>query len=153
MGGQPALMGYKESFEYRAESDGVTVLSEAPWIDVHQKGTKGKGGSLPTIVPKKAKALFVPLTKAARESKTFSGQKAVYIRRGYGVEKMTGRIRMATGGRKYQRSQGLPMPLKVGRIKDGELQVRSNEGEWVREAANAYAEKQAARKRQEGSAA
>ena len=32
-------------------------------------------------------------------------------------------------------------------------QEAHNKGEWVREAANAYAEKQAARKRQEGSAA
>ena len=45
----------------------VQVGSVARYARVHQLGTRGKGGKLPTIVPKRAKALWIPLNdKAAR---------------------------------------------------------------------------------------
>lgn len=44
----------------------ATLANTAPYSHVHQKGTVGKGGELPTIVPRFKKMLYVPLTDRAR---------------------------------------------------------------------------------------
>jgi phage gpG-like protein len=43
----------------------VAVFSDTPYAKVHQLGTVGKGGTLPTIYPRRARALWIPLTDAA----------------------------------------------------------------------------------------
>lgn len=45
----------------------VAVASSTPYAKVHQLGTIGKGGKLPTIRPRRAKALWIPMNdRAAR---------------------------------------------------------------------------------------
>lgn len=52
---------------YGTETEAITG-NDAKYARVQQLGTKGKGGVLPDIVPKRAKALFIPLTDRARTS-------------------------------------------------------------------------------------
>ena len=56
------------SITHGVDSDGPWVGSTFKGGRVHQFGTKGKGGTLPTIVPKRAKALFIPLSPRAARS-------------------------------------------------------------------------------------
>jgi phage gpG-like protein len=57
-----------DSITHGTDPDGPWVGSTFIGANVHQFGTKGKGGRLPPIVPKKAKALFIPLTPLAAKS-------------------------------------------------------------------------------------
>lgn len=50
------------SIQYRVEKNGVKVFSAGvPYARIHEFGTKGKGGVLPDIVPKRRKWLTIPL--------------------------------------------------------------------------------------------
>jgi phage gpG-like protein len=50
------------SISHKSDANSFSVGSSFIGARVHQFGTKGKGGTLPSIVPKRAKALFVPMT-------------------------------------------------------------------------------------------
>lgn len=75
----------------------VVVANPVPFCHVHELGTKGKGGKLPTIVPRKAKALFIPLSSRAQTSVL-------------GAASISGRnIRVATRGRKTKAGGRTPL--------------------------------------------
>ena len=80
----------------------VSVLSTAPYAFVHQLGTIGKGGTLPTVRPVRAKALFIPLNDRAASS-TLVRTAVVIDNQARGFRK----LRVAT--------RGGPAPLKYGR--------------------------------------
>lgn len=125
----------KESFSFYTKIEGgkafITLFSDAPYARVHQLGTRGKGGVLPTIKPKTAKALFIPITDRAISSERISGPQAAYVMGG----QHQGPIRVATrysGGLKTSRPLAIKYTRLVkGRLKDGKLQ-RWNEKreEW-----------------------
>lgn len=121
-----------DSFKTRIEKTTITLYSDAPYAHVHQLGTQGKGGVLPTIRPRQAKALFIPITDRAKQSQRFSGSHAVFIRKTYGMDKDTGPVRLAMTGTKVKRLSGLTSQLRQGRVKDGRLEVRDADGDWVR---------------------
>jgi hypothetical protein len=76
----------------------ATVANDAPYSFVMEKGTKGKGGTLPDIVPVRAKALFIPVTDRAIAYSRFKAGQSVRLRKtptGYKTESMKN-----TGGRK-----------------------------------------------------
>jgi phage gpG-like protein len=80
-----------DSITHGIDSDGPWVGSTFIGARVHQFGTKGKGGELPTIVPKKGKALFIPLSKKAKKSvlvKSKAGNMRLYPKRTKGVIEM-----------------------------------------------------------------
>lgn len=58
----------RDSITHGVDPDGPWTGSTFIGSAVLQFGTKGKGGKLPTIVPKNAKALFIPLTMLAEKS-------------------------------------------------------------------------------------
>lgn len=58
----------RDSITHGVDHDGPWVGSTFIGSAILQFGTKGKGGKLPTIVPKTAKALFIPLTTKAAKS-------------------------------------------------------------------------------------
>lgn len=94
--------GLLNSFMYVREGrTRVSVLSSLPYAKVHQLGTWGKGGQLPTIRPVRAKMLFIPLNDRAASSVAI--QRAVVI----GGRGTFRRMRVAT--------RGGPSPLKFGR--------------------------------------
>lgn len=108
---------------------------------VHQLGTVGKGGQLPTIKPKKAKALFIPITDKAVNSARLEGQEGDFYRR---MTKMTGfgepanlrPVRFGVkfhGGTRTKPARSLSyVPLIKGRLKDGRLQRQDPKtGEWT----------------------
>lgn len=124
----------------------VGVQSDVPYAHVHQLGTEKYGGPIPTIRPKTAKALFIPITDRAASSERHQGRAAVALHRLYGKPR-SGPVRTATRGRKWHRIHAqrvvadeglLPelmasgahyssffSPLKKGRIsKSGELEVQ-----------------------------
>jgi phage gpG-like protein len=71
-----------DSITSGVDEDGPWVGSDFIGAAVHQFGTKGKGGKLPTIVPKQAKALFIPLTPlAARSSRVVENAKGKTARK------------------------------------------------------------------------
>lgn len=101
---------------------------------LQQVGTIGKGGLLPTIRPKNAKALFIPITDKAIHSNRLEGQEADFHRRmtgqlGWGQPENFSPMRFGVtihGGKK-----GRPMALEYtalikGRLKDGRLQRWNN---------------------------
>ena len=55
-----------KSFGSYADRISATLYSDAPYAHVHEKGTVGKGGSLPNITPRKAKVLFIPISERAK---------------------------------------------------------------------------------------
>lgn len=66
-----ATMNYRNSFTVRTASNSVAVQSDVPYARVHEFGTIGKGGMLPSIVPKPGnkRGLFIPLSAAARNKR------------------------------------------------------------------------------------
>lgn len=61
-GKKPPLMGLEGTYR-RAAGDGWATVGSGDFrAYVAHLGTKGKGGSLPDVVPTKAKVLFIPLT-------------------------------------------------------------------------------------------
>lgn len=105
------------SFKISTTDHSVTVSSNLIYARLHQLGTVGKGGTLPTIRPRKAKALFIPLTDRAEKSVAMgvSGPRGGRMRVGV---KLRGKI-------------ATPFDLVPGRIKDGVLQKQDRDGEWV----------------------
>jgi hypothetical protein len=65
---------------YGTDAGRAVCFSDAPHSHVQQVGTVGKGGALPTIVPKRAKALFIPITDRAIQSERLSGSQAASFR-------------------------------------------------------------------------
>lgn len=104
------------------------VDSVSPYAHVHQYGTTGKGGTLPTIRPKAAKALFIPLTDKAINSERLTGPAAALLKVGLrgGVRWAQSPIRAHGRSVGYKPGKSLGMtvyePLIRGRIKDGKLQ-------------------------------
>ena len=126
--------GLLNSFVIRIHRDGVGVYSTAKFARVHQLGTVGAGGVLPTIRPKKAKALFIPLTERASSSQRVSGKEALHISKALGssAKKV---LRVATSG-SYVKSK-IPgdrtlnfSGLREGRVKNGLLEVKGSDGQW-----------------------
>lgn len=71
---------------------------------IHQFGTIGKGGMLPSIKPVKAKALFVPMTKLAAKSELV-GAKRFGVKKSKGKRVLVdlvgrGQTRLTVGGKK-----------------------------------------------------
>lgn len=97
---------------------------------IHQVGTVGRGGMLPTIRPKKAKALFIPITDKANHSARLVGHEADFQRRmtgqlGWGEPADHRPMRFGvtmTGGRSSKPSAIEYGGLIKGRLKDGRLQ-------------------------------
>jgi len=125
------LGGMYDSFHHKvsARQGKLTIYSDDNHFFVHQLGTKGKGGTLPTIVPKQAKALFIPLTKRARTSSRITGQPAMQVRKERGMTRAVGPMRMAVQGPKGK--SGHFSPLKQGKVINGAMHVRNRHGKWV----------------------
>lgn len=116
---------------YGADKYRITVYSSAPYAITHEFGTVGKGGSLPTIRPVKAKALFIPISDRAKASMRLTGKEAVFARGVYGKDPMPRPIHVATTGSKPSQYSGLGSPLKRGRIVKGAMEVwDEEEGEY-----------------------
>jgi hypothetical protein len=108
------------------------VANPLPYSFVQEVGTVGKGGELPTIVPKKAKALFIPITDRARSAQRLSGEAAVIIsKEAYGGWRLRGPFYHPTRGPR-QLGTGHYSPLVKGRLKNGKLQKWDDTaGEYV----------------------
>lgn len=94
----------RESFvQFVQGGDGswvVGVESTVPYAHVHQVGTEKYGGPIPTIKPKTAKALFIPITDRAASSDRLEGKPAAALRRVHGGRTSLGPLRAANRGRK-----------------------------------------------------
>lgn len=126
------------SFQGYGQDGQAVCFSDAPHSYIQQVGTVGKGGAAPTIVPKRAKALFIPITDRAVHSERLSGSQAATFRAshggGHGSENSIAvRVGVKHVGYKPGNSLGRMqfVPLVPGRLKDGKLQVRDNGGAWV----------------------
>ena len=121
-----------KSFTYaieQTETRAVIRLFSTEWYGiVHQLGTVGKGGKLKTIVPKRAKALFIPLTDRAKTSTRYGGKEAVEYRQKTRMDATGGAVRAATTGRVLR--SGVRSALKPGKFVDGKLCVQNRDGEW-----------------------
>jgi phage gpG-like protein len=91
-----------ESFQSYATGDTAVVFSDRPYAAVHQLGTIGKGGLLPDIVPKRAKALFIPITDRAADSSLIGGRRV--------------------SNQRLPRLPGVAPQLIKGRLKGGRLE-------------------------------
>lgn len=103
---------FRQVVEQTNDVTKVTVQSDMPYAAVNQVGTRGKGGKLPDIVPVKAKALFIPLTPAARNSQRV-GEKRLAVIRGGKLKAMHGQA-VETAPARFK-------PLKQGKFKDGKI--------------------------------
>lgn len=109
----------------------AVLFSDDPKSKLHQLGTVGAGGVLPTIRPRKAKALFIPLTDRAQDSDRLTGPPAAWVRsKGGDRSGSEAPLRAAV---RQTRSGGLVYsPLVKGRLKDGRLQKwDQRRGEYV----------------------
>ncbi len=146
----------RESFKHythraSANVSKVVVYSAVKYSHVHQLGTEKYGGPIPTIRPKSAKALFIPLSDRARTSGRYTGTEAAVLRKAGGMESMESPLRVASRGSRVSTSEyvrrtggsgvsdlagsaklramgfgldNLPFkPLKKGRFKNGQLEV------------------------------
>lgn len=66
-------------FKPSTKTSEITVGSAVKYAKVHQLGTRGKGGILPTIVPKRAKALWIPLNDRAARLGSRSGNPSLVV--------------------------------------------------------------------------
>lgn len=118
----------RESFSSRVDANEIIVWSDDPKSAVHQLGTTKYGGPIPTIKPKRAKALFIPLNDHAARSIRMTGKPAARILAGGKMEAMPeptppegkpvarARRRHIPGGfETYE-------PLVKGRLKNGQLE-------------------------------
>jgi phage gpG-like protein len=97
------------SWEVEVAGNKVTVYTAIPYAHVHQLGTTKYGGPIPTIRPKTARALFIPLTDRAITSMRYGGHGGVPV------------VRLPTRGKKLK--SGEFAPLKKGRLtKEGKLE-------------------------------
>jgi len=149
----------RESFKHYIARDGstmkVVVYSSVKYSHVHQLGTEKYGGPIPTIRPKSAKALFIPLTDRAKTSDRHSGPSAAILRRTGGMEALQSAYRAANRGDRVSTADyikggsmeesveaklnqmgfgldNLPFtPLKKGRFNNGQLEVyNERERKW-----------------------
>jgi len=107
------------------EGKGAFVGSTVPYARVHQLGAgPKKGGQLPAIVPKTAKALFIPLTDRARTSSPMSTPAGTKVRVATTGPSKT----KIVGGQKVR----VRNPLIQGRIsKSGDLEALDQKtGKW-----------------------
>lgn len=116
-----------ESFQGYGTDEQAVTYSDDPKSLVHQVGTVGAGGKLPTIRPKRAKALFIPLTDRAIESTRLDGPRAAWVRAKGGDDSGSQLpIRAAVSYRGYKAGKTLGTmvftPLVKGRLKNGKLQ-------------------------------
>lgn len=82
-GHKPPLQNLEKTWSARNDENTATVASDS-WIALVQHlGTQGKGGDLPTIVPKHAAKLFVPLTDKGLDHYLAFKQRAPVIRHVY----------------------------------------------------------------------
>lgn len=93
----------RESFRHYIHREGnnkakVVVFSDVKYSHVHQLGTEKYGGPIPTIRPKSAKALFIPLSDRARGTDRYEGSEAAVLRKAGGMEPLEKPIRVATRG-------------------------------------------------------
>ena len=114
-----------ESFQSYGEVDCAVVFSDKFYSRIQHLGTVGKGGVLPDIKPKKAKALFIPITDRAQASVSVTGVHAAALRQSYGMKPSPSPFRVATHGPKI--TGGLFAPLRKGRLKDNHLEVWDGE--------------------------
>lgn len=124
-----ALAGLEKTWKYeiskrRGGVIEVEVFTDSIEAATNHFGTVGKGGELPTIRPVKAKALFIPISDRAKNSMKLSGKDAVFFRRQFGLPETRRGIRVGTA------KSGV-FNLIQGRIKDGELMIQNEDGEWV----------------------
>ena len=64
------------SFTSEGRENEAELYSFAPYARTHQLGTQGKGGTLPDIRPRTAKALFIPISDRAMRSQRVEGGNA-----------------------------------------------------------------------------
>jgi phage gpG-like protein len=108
-----------------SDGSGAFVGSDLPYARVHQLGAgPKKGGKLPAIVPRKAKALFIPLTDRARSSAPGAGAGGVRIR----VPTTGPSKTKVVAGEKVR----VKNPLVKGRFKNGVLEAYNEKtGTWA----------------------
>jgi phage gpG-like protein len=119
------------SFFHYGKPNLAVVASHAHYSRVHQLGTVGKGGILPTIKPKKAKALFIPITDRAIHSMRLTAGDASWAN--IIGSKPFGRTKARRFAVKEHLAGVAPEfhELKKGRLKDGTLEVWDERaGEW-----------------------
>lgn len=103
-------------WQFKLIKNGIQLFNPVRYAHVHQEGTVGKGGTLPTIVPVTAKALFIPVTDRAKKSERLTGSDAMFVRRHGGMSKMRGAVRVHP-------PSWPDTGLRKGRLKDGALEV------------------------------
>ena len=92
------------SFDCETSAKSVRVASHDRNAIRHQLGTLSKGGKLNDVKPVRAKALFIPITEAARQSSRFYAGDAVIFRA-------------------FSRPGRMPQLLKKGRLTRDGLEV------------------------------
>jgi hypothetical protein len=113
------------SFHVRYPDDhSVELYSDDVGAHLDEYGTVSKGGRYPDIVPTKSKALFIPITDRAKTAHKFTGPEAAFVRSSGGLEKMSGAIRAS-------KTAGVYMPLIPGKLIDGRLHIRDDDGDWI----------------------
>ncbi len=118
----------RESFNSRVDGETIIVWSDDPKSAVHQLGTTKYGGPIPTIRPKRAKALFIPLNDHAARSIRMTGPPAARILAGGKMEAMpepTDPLATPVARARRRQVQGgfeTYEPLVKGRLKNGRLQ-------------------------------
>lgn len=103
------------SFSHIEGKNSSSVFTTVKYAHVHQLGTTKYGGPIPSIVPKKAKALFIPITDRAKSSERITGMRAIRLGG-------TSPLRIATRGKKIKGTSDF-VPLKRGTISKGRLMV------------------------------
>lgn len=128
----------RESFQSRVDNGKVIVWSDDPKSAIHQQGTQKYGGPIPTIRPKKAKALFIPLNDHAARSIRMTGPKAAIIKAGGKMgampEPTDPMASPVVRARRRQTQGGFETyePLVKGQLKDGKLmRWDSTQGKYV----------------------
>lgn len=121
----------KNSFyHYAPDANTAIVGNDRPYSHIQQVGTIKAGGILPTIVPKKAKALWIPITDRAKQSTTVSGTQAALMVSMGEVRRMEAGHR--AGVRFPKKGMGMILfGLIPGRLKYGRLQKKDAAGNYV----------------------
>lgn len=84
-GKRPPLAGLETSYHRRAEYGVAVVASSDFRAYVNDVGTIGKGGLLPDLVPRKARAMYIPLTQVGLQAYWERNSAAPTIDTGYGT--------------------------------------------------------------------
>lgn len=112
----------RRGFAAVATAKGVSITNDQPYFDAQNYGA--------TIVPRKAKALFIPLSDRAASSQRLSGPPAGAARSAYGMRMSQAPFRTATRGPKLKANALFYKPLIQSRIKNGVMEKLTDKG-WL----------------------